>query len=71
MLGPLALGMDRSHLDNVMAEAIARVILHEWIHIATQSASHGANGITKPQFVVRDLLAGDAEGRIRLFRKRT
>jgi hypothetical protein len=71
VLGPLALGMDRSHLDSVMAEAIARVILHEWIHIATQNASHGATGITKPQFGVRDLLAGDVEGRNRLSRKRT
>ncbi len=30
-----------------MAQAIAHVVIHEWIHIATQSPSHGAHGITK------------------------
>jgi hypothetical protein len=30
-----------------MAQAIAHVVIHEWIHIATQSPSHGARGVTK------------------------
>jgi hypothetical protein len=30
-----------------MAQAIAHVVIHEWIHIATQSPAHGARGITK------------------------
>jgi hypothetical protein len=30
-----------------MAKAVAHVVIHEWIHIATQSASHGRQGITK------------------------
>jgi hypothetical protein len=70
MLGPLVLGMDRSRRDIVMAEAMARVILHEWIHIATQSAHHESHGVTQSQFGVRDLLADDAEARLRLGRKR-
>lgn len=70
MLGPLALGMDRSRRDIVMAEAMARVILHEWIHIATQSAYHESHGVTQSQFGVRDLLADDAEIWLRWGRKR-
>ena len=30
-----------------MAQAIAHVVIHEWIHVATQSPAHGAHGITK------------------------
>jgi hypothetical protein len=70
MLGPLALGMDRSRRDIVMAEAMARVILHEWVHIATQSARHGSHGVTQSEFGLRDLLADDAEVRRGLLRKR-
>jgi hypothetical protein len=70
MLGPLALGMDRSRRDIVMAEAMARVILHEWIHIATQSAHHGSHGVTQSQFGLRDLLADDSDVWLRLGRKR-
>jgi hypothetical protein len=70
MLGPLALGMDRSRREVVMAEAMARVILHEWVHIATQSAHHGSHGVTQSVFGLQDLLADDVEVRRGLLRKR-
>jgi len=57
MLGPMALGMNRSVRNDVMAEAMTHVILHEWIHIATQSARHSAHGVMRDQFGVADLLA--------------
>lgn len=60
-LGPLALGMDRNRRDVIMSEAIARVIAHEWIHIATQNAGHAKDGLTKSSFGVLDLLAEDEE----------
>jgi hypothetical protein len=41
-----------------MAQAIAHVVIHEWIHIATQSPSHGARGITK-QFLSPAELTGE------------
>ena len=41
-----------------MSGAIARVILHEWIHIAEQSDRHTRNGISKPVFGSNDLLFG-------------
>jgi hypothetical protein len=39
------------------AVAIARVILHEWIHIATQSPGHAPDGLGKAAFRPRDLVA--------------
>lgn len=61
MLGPMALGMHQQRRDTVMAEAIARVMMHEWIHFATQTTTHVERGITKSQFLVPDLLADDVE----------
>jgi hypothetical protein len=58
VLGPQALGMDAKRRNAVMAGAMARVIVHEWIHIAAQSSSHAAQGIEKAQYGVADLMAG-------------
>jgi hypothetical protein len=59
MLQPLALGMDRERRNTVIAEGIARVIAHEWIHIATQKAGHEKTGVMESQFQVSDLLTDD------------
>jgi len=61
VLGPEAFGQDRDRRNAVMAGAIARVILHEWIHIATQSPAHAGRGLGKAQFGVADLMAGDGQ----------
>jgi hypothetical protein len=62
-LGPLVLGMNSKRRDTVMGEAMARVILHEWVHVATQSAGHAAHGVAKSSFGIGDLLAEDEEVR--------
>jgi hypothetical protein len=59
MLSPQALGMNHERRNTVMAEAIARVIAHEWIHIAKQEAGHEKKGVMQSQFQVSDLLADD------------
>ena len=59
MLQGIALGMNRERKDAVMAEAMARVIAHEWIHIATQKTSHEKTGVMESQFLVSDLLTDD------------
>ena len=59
MLQGMALGMDRERKNTVMAEALARVIAHEWIHIATQKAGHENSGVMESQFQVADLLTDD------------
>lgn len=63
VLGPEARGLDREARDRMMAGAIARVLVHEWIHIAHQTAEHTRNGITKPSFGVADLL-GETEAHL-------
>jgi hypothetical protein len=50
-------GLDRDQQDRLMARAIARVILHEWIHIATQNPGHARDGLAKATFSPRDLIA--------------
>jgi hypothetical protein len=70
MLGPMSQAMSPNRRYMVMAEAMTRVILHEWIHIATQSPSHTKQGVEKRQFGVRDLLADDDVQRYRAARER-
>src|SRR3984885_11117202 len=50
-------GLDCDQQDRLMARAIARVILHEWIHIATQNPGHARDGLAKATFSPRDLIA--------------
>jgi len=59
MLQGMALGMNRDRRDTVMAEAMARVIAHEWIHIATQNSGHEKSGVMESQFQASDLLTDD------------
>jgi hypothetical protein len=61
MLATQAFGLDRDMRDRLMAVAIARVVLHEWSHIATQSPHHSEHGLTRAQFGVEDLLAHPAK----------
>jgi hypothetical protein len=51
--------MNHNERTAAMSEAIARVVLHEWVHVATQSTAHGSDGITKAMFSTNDLLCGD------------
>lgn len=60
-LGPVAFGMNRNRRDAMMSEAMARVILHEWVHVVTQNPGHTKTGVEKAQFAPADLLAGDEE----------
>ena len=57
VLGLQGMGVKGYQRDRLMAQAVARVIAHEWIHISTQSKHHGKNGITKAQFGFSDLIA--------------
>ena len=57
MLASQAYGLDRDQRNGLMAVAIARVILHEWIHIATQNPGHAPDGLGKAAFRPPDLVA--------------
>jgi hypothetical protein len=56
MLNQRALWMNHGTRTAAMAEAISRVVLHEWVHIATQSAAHTREGIEKRSFATEDLI---------------
>jgi hypothetical protein len=57
MLATQAYGLDHNQRNGLMAVAIARVILHEWIHIATQNPGHARDGLGKAAFRPRDMVA--------------
>jgi len=69
VLAPQARFLGPEHRTDIMAGAVARVILHEWIHVATQNSGHAEEGIAKARFGVNDLIvdepvfAGSGAGR--------
>jgi hypothetical protein len=56
VLEPGIYWFSKDQRTHAMAGAIARVIVHEWIHIATQSAGHSEQGVTRAHFGIDDLL---------------
>jgi hypothetical protein len=56
LLGPEASSLDKQGRRRAMAQAIAHVLIHEWIHIA-QRPSHDAHGIMKSSISVKELIA--------------
>jgi hypothetical protein len=57
VLRPTAAGRDKQGRRREMTQAIAHVVIHEWIHIARQSPAHGSQGITKQFLSVDELIA--------------
>jgi hypothetical protein len=57
VLRPASAGLDTQRRRREMTQAIAHVVIHEWIHIATQNPAHGARGITKQFLSVDELIA--------------
>jgi hypothetical protein len=56
-----AVNRNQNESNRLMAVAIARVILHEWIHIAFQNPHHARSGISKAEFTAADLLIHPAK----------
>ena len=52
-----SLGLTKYERRHEMAQAIAHVVIHEWIHIATQSPAHGTRGVTKQFLSPEELTA--------------
>jgi hypothetical protein len=57
LLDPITLGMSNNLRVEAMDTAVARVLLHEWIHISLQTAEHTEHGIRQPRLSARDLTA--------------
>jgi hypothetical protein len=65
VIGPQAKWLSDQRRVDIMAGAMARVILHEWIHIATQNRNHTESGIAKAEFGVADLIGTNLLGKAR------
>jgi hypothetical protein len=65
VLHQATLGLNREERRLAMAHAIAHVLVHEWMHIVTQSSSHTAHGITRASLSVRELIASAEQDRLR------
>ena len=63
LIGPQTHPMPRDQWLQATSEAISHVILHEWIHVATQSSAHAAHGIMQPELSEHDLTASVVENR--------
>ena len=57
VLDPTTLGMSREERTRAMSQAISHVLVHEWLHIATQNAGHTAHGIREAQLTPSTLVA--------------
>lgn len=55
------IGCNYAERKNAMGRAVARVMVHEWIHIASQSAHHARRGVAKAQFSANDLVAEERD----------
>jgi hypothetical protein len=57
VLDPTTLGMSSDRRTRAMSQAISHVLVHEWIHIATQNSGHTAHGISEAQLTPSTLVA--------------
>jgi len=65
VLRPATLGLDQEQRKQAMTQAIVHVLIHEWIHVATQSSLHSAHGIERASLSVRELIASPPQARLR------
>jgi hypothetical protein len=56
VLRPAAAGLSKQDRQYMMDQAIAHVLIHEWNHIATQSARHTSRGISQAYLSLNDLI---------------
>ena len=57
LLGRTAFEFNKVEPRHRMTQAIAHVLIHEWIHIVTQSSKHDSQGIMKASISVKGLMA--------------
>ncbi len=62
-LNATTLGMSEDQRAHAMSQAISHVLVHEWIHIATQNTGHTEHGITEAQLSASTLVADPAQPR--------
>ena len=63
LLAPQACNLDKQGRRRAIAQAIAHVLIHEWIHIATPRPSHHKHGIMQSSISVKELVAAPRDKR--------
>ena len=56
-LSPRAVGLSQEQRTEMMGRAIAHITLHEWLHVARQSAMHGSTGVSQAELTAEELVA--------------
>jgi hypothetical protein len=56
VLRPAVPGLNKQERQEVMLQAVAHVLIHEWSHIVSQSPAHTSRGITQAELSVHDLI---------------
>jgi hypothetical protein len=58
-LNPATLGMNNTQRMTAVTQAMARVIVHEWLHIELQTAAHTDRGIRRSALTAQDLIGAE------------
>jgi len=69
LLRPAVAGLKKEDRRYAMMQAIAHVLIHEWIHIATQSDAHGRRGIMQAYLSANQLIAGPENGDLQMAKR--
>jgi hypothetical protein len=57
VLRPAYAGAPKPQRRQLLSRAIARVLLHEWNHISTQTSTHGRRGLAQSALTMNDLIS--------------
>ena len=63
LLAPQACNLDKQGRRRAIAQAIAHVLIHEWIHITMPRPSHDVHGIMQSSISVKELVAAPRDKR--------
>ena len=69
VLRPAVAGLNKEDRRYAMMQAIAHVLIHEWIHISTQSDAHGGRGVMQAYLSANQLIAGPKNGDLQLAKR--
>ncbi len=69
VLRPAVASLNKTDRRYAMMQAIAHVLIHEWIHIATQSDAHGRRGIMRAYLSTNQLIAGPKNGDLQMAKR--
>jgi hypothetical protein len=56
-LRPVIALMPNQKREQAISQALSRIVLHEWIHVATQNTNHDGHGVMQSELSIRDLIA--------------